>query len=120
MDTQRFDRITSSLAERSTRRVALRTLAAAAFGVGSLAILGRDRIGSGHLQDGAAMLCQASLEQVFRILFSNSESPSREDWLTRAVVPYKKPLAPPCRPVVRAMLSGRNAARPDRAATTRS
>jgi hypothetical protein len=42
METQRFDRITSSLAGSSTRRDALRTLAAAAFGVGSLALLGRD------------------------------------------------------------------------------
>jgi hypothetical protein len=44
METQQFDRITSSLAASQTRRSALRTLAAAAFGAGSLAILGREEI----------------------------------------------------------------------------
>ena len=44
MEIERFDAITSSFAERSTRRGALRGLAAVAFGVGGLAFLGSDEI----------------------------------------------------------------------------
>src|SRR5215216_6232064 len=44
MDIERFDAVTSTFAERSTRRNALRGLAAVAFGVGSLAFLGNDEI----------------------------------------------------------------------------
>src|SRR5215203_329763 len=44
MEIERFDAITSSFAGRSTRRNALRGLAAVAFGVGGLAILGNDEI----------------------------------------------------------------------------
>ena len=40
METARFDQITSTLGETSTRRGALRALAAAAFGLGSVAVLG--------------------------------------------------------------------------------
>jgi hypothetical protein len=40
MDTTRFDTLTSSLAATSTRRGALRFLAATAFGLSSLAVLG--------------------------------------------------------------------------------
>ena len=40
METARFDHITSTLGETSTRRGALRGLAAAAFGLGSVAVLG--------------------------------------------------------------------------------
>ena len=40
METTRFDEITSTLAETSTRRSALRFLAAAAFGVGAMTVLG--------------------------------------------------------------------------------
>jgi hypothetical protein len=40
METTRFDQITSTLGETSTRRGALRALAAAAFGLGSVAVLG--------------------------------------------------------------------------------
>ncbi len=42
METTRFDAITSTFAGTSTRRGALRVLAAAAFGAGGLAILGQD------------------------------------------------------------------------------
>jgi hypothetical protein len=42
MATTRFDEITSTLSQTSTRRGALRFLAAAAFGAGSLALLGQD------------------------------------------------------------------------------
>ena len=42
MDTQRFDRIASSLAATRTRRDAFRALAAAALGVGGLGFLGSD------------------------------------------------------------------------------
>src|SRR5215210_7460667 len=44
MEIERFDAITSGFAGRSTRRDALRGLAAVAFGVGSLAFLGGDEI----------------------------------------------------------------------------
>ena len=44
MDSQRFDRIASSFAETRTRRNALHVLAAAAFGAGSLAVLGGDNV----------------------------------------------------------------------------
>jgi hypothetical protein len=44
MEIERFDAITSSFAGRSTRRNALRGLAAVAFGAGSLAFLGSDEI----------------------------------------------------------------------------
>jgi hypothetical protein len=40
METTRFDQITSTLGETRTRRGALRALAAAAFGLGSVAVLG--------------------------------------------------------------------------------
>jgi hypothetical protein len=42
MDTQHFDRIAGSFAESRTRRGALRALAAAAFGIGSVALLADD------------------------------------------------------------------------------
>jgi hypothetical protein len=42
METTRFDAIATTLAETSTRRGALRFLAAAALGAGSLALLGQD------------------------------------------------------------------------------
>ena len=42
METTRFDQITSTLAETSTRRSALRFLVAAAFGAGSMVLLGAD------------------------------------------------------------------------------
>jgi hypothetical protein len=42
METTRFDQITSTLAESSTRRGALRFLAAAVLGAGSLALLGQE------------------------------------------------------------------------------
>lgn len=42
MDTQRFDSLTSNFAATSSRRQALRFLAAAAFGAGSLAIARHD------------------------------------------------------------------------------
>jgi hypothetical protein len=42
METTRFDEIASTLAETSTRRGALRFLAAAAFGLGSVAVLGHE------------------------------------------------------------------------------
>jgi hypothetical protein len=41
MDTQRFDRLTSTLVETRTRRGTLRLLAAAALGAGGLTVLGR-------------------------------------------------------------------------------
>ena len=42
METTRFDQITSTLAETSTRRGAQRFLVAAAFGAGSMVLLGAD------------------------------------------------------------------------------
>ena len=42
MDTERFDSLTSNFAVTSTRRRALRFLAAAAFGTGSLALYRHD------------------------------------------------------------------------------
>lgn len=52
MDTTRFDRLTTSLAATSSRRGALRFLSAAAFGAGSLALLGADDAGAKKRKKG--------------------------------------------------------------------
>ena len=52
METARFDHITSALAETSTRRGALRGLAAAAFGLGAVAVLGSQESAAKRLKKG--------------------------------------------------------------------